>query len=56
VQKKLTEASNTIDDAATRNRVIGRKLRDVQELPAGEAQDVLLLPESANSNGQDEES
>jgi len=56
VQKKLTEASNTIDDAATRNRVIGRKLRDVQELPAGEAQEVLLLPESANSDGQDEES
>jgi len=37
-QKKLQEASNTIDDAATRTRVIERKLRDVQELPAGDGQ------------------
>lgn len=43
VQKKLQEASNTIDDAQKRTRVIGRKLRDVQELPSGESQEVLLL-------------
>jgi DNA recombination protein RmuC len=43
VQKKLQEASNTIDDAQKRSRVIGRKLRDVQELPSGESQEVLLL-------------
>jgi len=35
--KKLQEASNTIDSAATRSRAIERKLRDVQALPAGEA-------------------
>jgi DNA recombination protein RmuC len=49
VQKKLTEASNTIDDAATRTRAIGRKLRDVQELPANEAQGMLLLPDAAGN-------
>ncbi len=33
-QKKLQEASNTIDDASRRSRAIERKLRDVQQLPA----------------------
>jgi DNA recombination protein RmuC len=36
-KKKLDEASNSIDAAATRTRVIERKLRAVQELPAAEA-------------------
>jgi len=35
-QKKLAEASNTIDDASKRSRAIERRLRDVQELPQGE--------------------
>lgn len=43
VQKKLGEASNTIEDAARRSRAIGRKLRDVQELPSNEVQSVLML-------------
>jgi len=42
VQKKLTQASDAIEKAKTRTRAIGRKLRDVQELPAGEA--ITLLP------------
>jgi DNA recombination protein RmuC len=42
-KKKLQEASNTIDSAATRTRVIERKLRTVQELPAADA--VMLLEE-----------
>jgi len=33
-QKKLQEASSSIDAANTRSRAISRKLRDVQELPA----------------------
>ena len=42
VQKKLQEASNTVDEAAARRtRVIGRKLRSVEELPASEAVGVL---------------
>jgi len=48
VQKKLQEASNTIDDAAKRTRAIGRKLKDVQELPANAAQAVLLIEDSGN--------
>lgn len=51
VQKKLQEASNTIDDAAKRNRAIGRKLRDVEELPAAEAKAVLML-EGVNGDGE----
>jgi DNA recombination protein RmuC len=43
VQKKLQEATNTIDTAAVRTRAIERKLKDVQELPATDAQAVLLL-------------
>jgi len=42
-QKKLAEASNTIDDASKRSRAIERKLRDVQELPQGENQAKLEL-------------
>ncbi|MEI7671901.1 MAG: DNA recombination protein RmuC, partial [Deltaproteobacteria bacterium] len=33
VQKKIHEASDTIEQAQTRTRAIGRKLKDVQELP-----------------------
>jgi DNA recombination protein RmuC len=33
VQKKLQEASNSMEDAATRSRAVERKLRAVQELP-----------------------
>ncbi len=40
-QKKLQEASNTIEDAARRSRSIGRKLKNVQELSADAASDLL---------------
>lgn len=50
-QKKLQEASNTIESAATRTRQIERKLRNVQELPAGEA--VKLLGEDARAQEED---
>lgn len=55
VQKKLQEASNTIDTAAVRTRSIERKLRGVEELPTTEAQAVLLL-DQAESNGDGEPS
>ena len=42
VQKKLHQASDTIEKAKVRSRVVGRKLKDVQELPVGEA--TVLLP------------
>lgn len=43
VKKKLEEATNHVDSVGTRTRAIERKLRDVQELPATDAQDVLML-------------
>ncbi len=46
VQKKLHEASETIEKAQTRTRAIGRKLRDVQDLPANESQSLLMLESS----------
>lgn len=36
-QKKLREASNTIETATQKTRTIERKLKDVEELPAGTA-------------------
>ena len=54
VHKKLGEASNTIEEAQKRTRVIGRKLKDVEELPAGEALSVLTV-EAASDNGDDED-
>jgi len=41
VQKKLTEASATIDKAGVRTRAITRKLREVEELPAADARILL---------------
>ncbi|EGO63949.1 DNA recombination protein RmuC [Acetonema longum] len=38
---KLDAASKSIDTAATRSRVIAKKLRSVQELPAAEAEQLL---------------
>lgn len=42
VQKKLHQASDTIDKAKIRSRAVSRKLKDVQELPVHEAE--ALLP------------
>lgn len=43
VQKKLTEASDSITTIAVRKRAIDRKLRAVAELPAGTAETLLEL-------------
>lgn len=53
VQKKLHEASTTIEKAQTRTRAIGRKLREVQELPHAEAQAV-LVQENGTEDADDE--
>lgn len=45
VKKRLQRASDDIDKASVRSRAIERKLRTVQELPAGEATQTLLLEE-----------
>jgi DNA recombination protein RmuC len=40
VKKKLGEASDTIEKAQTRTRIIGRKLKDVQGLPAERGREI----------------
>jgi len=46
VRKNIEAASKTIDDAGARTRAIERRLRTVEELPAGQAQ--ALLPTAAD--------
>jgi hypothetical protein len=46
VQRKLQEASNTIDDVSVRKRAIDRKLRSVEMLPELEATALLAVPNS----------
>ncbi|HNX82258.1 MAG TPA: DNA recombination protein RmuC [Candidatus Omnitrophota bacterium] len=48
VQNKLHQASDTIEKAKVRSRVVGRKLKDVQGLPVGEA--TTLLPIDASED------
>ena len=47
-QKKLQEASSTIENAARKSRTIEKKLRDVQALPPGEA---VTLTEEGEEEG-----
>jgi len=57
VQKKLQQASNKIEEVQVRSRAIGRKLKDVQELPALEATALLsptLLAEVVESNEEED--
>ena len=46
VKKKLDEASNSIDQAQVRTRAVGKKLREVQELPNSQADNILELDEA----------
>lgn len=43
VQKKLHQASDTIEKAKVRSRAVGKKLKDVQEIPPGDAAVLLVL-------------
>jgi DNA recombination protein RmuC len=43
-QKKLLEASNTIDEARGKTTTIARKLKDVELLPDAQARDLLGFP------------
>lgn len=55
VQKKLTAASDTIEKAKVRSRAVGRKLRDVQELPVGEAKVLLPIGTGDDDRADDED-
>ncbi|MCC6750098.1 MAG: DNA recombination protein RmuC [Deltaproteobacteria bacterium] len=52
VQKKLQEASNKVEEAARSARSVGKRLREVQELPAAEAEGVLRLEVTPSSEGE----
>ncbi|MFH1952846.1 MAG: DNA recombination protein RmuC [Pseudomonadota bacterium] len=51
VEKKLHQASDTIEKAKVRSRAVGRKLKDVQELPAGEV--TTILPQNLIEDDED---
>lgn len=55
VQVKLHQASDTIEKAQVRSRVVGRKLKNVQELPISEANALLPLDSSSNSGVVEED-
>ena len=44
-KKKLDEASNSISKAETRTRQLSRRLREVEALPAGEAEQLIGVAE-----------
>lgn len=52
VHEKLQQASRTIEDAQQRSRVMTRKLKDVEGLPAADAQKILPI---ANPSDEDDE-
>ena len=54
VQKKLVQAAETVEKARVRSRVVDKKLRDVQELPSGEAY-ALLSPDDVFDEEEEEE-
>jgi DNA recombination protein RmuC len=54
VQRKLAEASATIDKAGVRTRAITRKLREVEELPASDARALLGSTELSESDPESE--
>jgi DNA recombination protein RmuC len=53
VQKKLHQASDTLEKARVRSRAVGRKLKDVHELPQDDAVSVLAIDISAGDDTTD---
>ena len=49
-QKKLQEASHTIEKAATRSRAIEKKLKNIQEIPLSDTQKLLEDVEAAETD------
>jgi len=52
-QKKIHEASDTLEQAQTRTRAIGRKLRDVEELPATDAKEPPIVENGGGRSGNE---
>ena len=55
VNKKLEEASNVVGEATTRHSLITKKMKKVQELPAGEAEAILKLEASEEEEDEAED-
>jgi DNA recombination protein RmuC len=55
VQKKLQEASKTIDDVAVRKRAIDRRLRSVEAIPDAGVETLLALGGAAAIEDMGEE-
>jgi DNA recombination protein RmuC len=57
VKKQLETAGRSLDDAGVRTRAMGRKLREVEQIPADAAQALLGLPQGpvGGSVGEDED-
>jgi DNA recombination protein RmuC len=53
VQKKLQEASNKMDEASRKTKTITRRLRDVEELPPGEATRLLAAGPADPPDGEE---
>lgn len=51
-KKKLDEASNTLDKATSRNHIIIKKLRNVEEIEAGESDNILNLIDNADGEAE----
>lgn len=54
VQKKLTEASNTIEEVSIRRRAIDRRLRGVEGLSEAQATALLQIPVIGSDVAADE--
>ncbi|MHB8974454.1 MAG: DNA recombination protein RmuC [Pirellulaceae bacterium] len=54
VQKKLQEASNTVDSVAVRSRAIQRKLKDVEGLPGPDVENALMLADVGGDDDAEE--
>lgn len=54
-KKKIEEAGNTLDEAQHRNSIIRKKLKNVEELESGEAENLLALAASSVAVEGDEE-
>jgi DNA recombination protein RmuC len=55
VKRQLNTVSKTIDQTETRTRAMERALRDVQQLPEGQAAEVLSLEDLAAADGSEDE-
>ena len=52
-RKKITEAGKSLDDAQSRNNMIQRKLKSVEEIDRGSAEEILGIADMADDYGEE---